>query len=795
MSAPFRFALAAVLLFRVAAGARADLGPADQALLDGDHARATSLFKERIVRGGAGTDRALVGLGTARKLASDPAGAIQAFDRVIEEHAAGGYRARATFRKAEALGAAGRWEEAAAIMEREAQRLLSPGRKEEMAQGYLELADKAANPPDRSTARDPARAVQALTKALEIGLPPAKARAVRLARARAYVETGQTQEARSDLDLLAKELPSGKGEVAEVDEMRILMAQALSKAGEQAKARRVLRELAARTPPGPRAPQALLELARTYALPDPASDADLERGAEALKELSTRFVQDASALEGQILLARSLINRGRHDEAQAQLRALGERSAATVPADLMARARVMLARSLRAQKRFDQALAAYAAYLSAHPFHEESVAAQREVVDARFEAALDLVDAKKLAEAHKAFETFLAQHPLDDRGAEALVRMADLTRAQENVKGAIEAYRRVVSKYPGTDPSSRAQYEVGQLFELTLKDPRAALVEYSRLDWGSFAAQARERQSALRRRELILSPGRVFRSSEPAQLVVRTRNLKSLSIRAYRVDPATYFARTHSLFGLDTLDIDLIKPDHAFEVPLEGAQEFVPHETKVPLPLKGPGLWVVQAGEEELVASIGVLISDLDVLVKASRGSVFVMTWDPIARKPKPGVAVTLSDGTRTVGPRTTGQDGTLVVEDRALPDPSQVVALALAGGSAATTALSPGAASASGLSPRGYIYTDRPAYRPGQLVHLKGIVRDVRQNVWSFTPGEELPLSVSYPSGRPLWQGTTKLSEFGCVTADVSVPEGAPEGDYQIRIGNVGPRIFTGSF
>ncbi|MBI4862715.1 MAG: hypothetical protein HY815_21010, partial [Candidatus Riflebacteria bacterium] len=28
-----------------------------------------------------------------------------------------------------------------------------------------------------------------------------------------------------------------------------------------------------------------------------------------------------------------------------------------------------------------------------------------------------------------------------------------------------------------------------------------------------------------------------------------------------------------------------------------------------------------------------------------------------------------------------------------------------------------------------------------------------------------------------------------------MSVPEGAPEGDYQIRIGNVGPRIFTGSF
>ena len=32
----------------------------------------------------------------------------------------------------------------------------------------------------------------------------------------------------------------------------------------------------------------------------------------------------------------------------------------------------------------------------------------------------------------------------------------------------------------------------------------------------------------------------------------------------------------------------------------------------------------------------------------------------------------------------------------------------------------------AQGLTPRAYIYTDRPAYRPGQKVAIRGVVREV---------------------------------------------------------------------
>ena len=47
----------------------------------------------------------------------------------------------------------------------------------------------------------------------------------------------------------------------------------------------------------------------------------------------------------------------------------------------------------------------------------------------------------------------------------------------------------------------------------------------------------------------------------------------------------------------------------------------------------------------------------------------------------------------------------------------------------------------AQGLTPRAYIYTDRPAYRPGQKVSIRGVVREVASGQYANVPGVGLPL------------------------------------------------------
>jgi uncharacterized protein YfaS (alpha-2-macroglobulin family) len=77
----------------------------------------------------------------------------------------------------------------------------------------------------------------------------------------------------------------------------------------------------------------------------------------------------------------------------------------------------------------------------------------------------------------------------------------------------------------------------------------------------------------------------------------------------------------------------------------------------------------------------------------------------------------------------------------------------------------------------RGLLFTDRPVYRPGELVHLKGMVR-------SYTPGEphlasglKATLRVKGPRGRALVERKLTLSDTGSFDADIQLPKDAVGG------------------
>ena len=49
----------------------------------------------------------------------------------------------------------------------------------------------------------------------------------------------------------------------------------------------------------------------------------------------------------------------------------------------------------------------------------------------------------------------------------------------------------------------------------------------------------------------------------------------------------------------------------------------------------------------------------------------------------------------------------------------------------------------AQGLADRGYIYTDRPAYRAGQLVHVRGILRKASDDNFVIEKDKKYTLEV----------------------------------------------------
>ena len=101
----------------------------------------------------------------------------------------------------------------------------------------------------------------------------------------------------------------------------------------------------------------------------------------------------------------------------------------------------------------------------------------------------------------------------------------------------------------------------------------------------------------------------------------------------------------------------------------------------------------------------------------------------------------------------------------------------------------------AQGLSPRAYIYTDRPAYRPGQDVELRGVVREVVDGQYANVPGATYSLEVTDSRGRQLVARPVKLSDFGTFHETLPLDRGAPVGTYRVRLFQPGKSEFAGAF
>jgi tetratricopeptide (TPR) repeat protein len=101
----------------------------------------------------------------------------------------------------------------------------------------------------------------------------------------------------------------------------------------------------------------------------------------------------------------------------------------------------------------------------------------------------------------------------------------------------------------------------------------------------------------------------------------------------------------------------------------------------------------------------------------------------------------------------------------------------------------------AQGLAARAYIYTDRPAYRPGQPVMIRGVVREVASGRYDAAAGAVYRFEVIDAAGRRIAARDVTLSEFGTFHDSVPIDSAAPIGDYQIRVFQPGKSEFAGSF
>jgi len=203
---------------------------------------------------------------------------------------------------------------------------------------------------------------------------------------------------------------------------------------------------------------------------------------------------------------------------------------------------------------------------------------------------------------------------------------------------------------------------------------------------------------------------------------------------------------------------------------------------RVPVELRQPGIYVVEAVSDQLRAYTIVIVSDVGLVTKTSPGQMLFFAANRFTGEPVADCAVRVIVSQKTVAEGRTSADGLLEAN---LPEQSMenVVGVAQCGEEMAATDPGSWSLQEPARELAGYIYTDKPIYRPGHSVHLKAILRWRHHDALAKFDRPDVEVVASDPNDKVVFRQQVKVDAFGAVNATFPVPATAALGNYALRI------------
>ena len=220
--------------------------------------------------------------------------------------------------------------------------------------------------------------------------------------------------------------------------------------------------------------------------------------------------------------------------------------------------------------------------------------------------------------------------------------------------------------------------------------------------------------------------------------------------------------------------------------------QFVSQTLDVPLDDLKSGVYLVEATDGELRAYTIIVVSEIGLITKTAPGQVLSYLVDRHTGQPVGGSSVVVWANQKETVRGVTDSNGlaesTLTLPARAdSEDPNAVENLwILAQHQDDVAIVAPYSFSLSSNPSEdwvGYIYTDRPVYRPGHTVHFRAIVRQRNGEHYQVPAGTTVQAVIEDPNSKQLYQRDLKLIQAGTVQADFEVPSAAALGYYSISL------------
>ena len=216
----------------------------------------------------------------------------------------------------------------------------------------------------------------------------------------------------------------------------------------------------------------------------------------------------------------------------------------------------------------------------------------------------------------------------------------------------------------------------------------------------------------------------------------------------------------------------------SFIQPLNAGVGWQAQEVKIPV--RDKGLFLIEAVHHDLRAYTIVTVSDLVLITKYSGHKVFAFTADRYTGQPVSGAD--FSTVRHNGSPETVKTDAEGIAE---LAGPKtnedQVRLVASHGKDFAFGELPEYSFFQDAWS--GYVYTDRPVYRPGDTMHFRGILRVKGVTGYQIPAGQAVSVQINDPDGKSVYSRTVSTSRMGVIHDELDLAKRAGLGNYSITL------------
>ena len=93
-----------------------------------------------------------------------------------------------------------------------------------------------------------------------------------------------------------------------------------------------------------------------------------------------------------------------------------------------------------------------------------------------------------------------------------------------------------------------------------------------------------------------------------------------------------------------------------------------------------------------------------------------------------------------------------------------------------------------------GYVYTDRPVYRPGDTVHFRGILRRQASVGYETPSSESVSVEITDPDGKNIYQKTLTTNANGVIHDEVAIEKTSSLGNFYVQV-HGDDSVMSGNF